>query len=87
MVHGLIYASWRDTEAVVRWCSVKKVCLIVWQNSQENTCVGVSFLIKVQARGLQFIKKTIIQHMRFSANFAKLLGTPFFMKNLRWLYR
>ena len=36
-------------EAVVQGCSVKKVFLEVWQNSQENTCAKVSFLIKLQA--------------------------------------
>ena len=40
------------TEAVVRRCSVKKVLLEMSQNSQENTCARVSFLIKLQA-GLQ----------------------------------
>ena len=33
-------------EAVVQWCSVKKVFLEISQNSQENTYVAVSFLIK-----------------------------------------
>ena len=42
-----------DTEAVARRCSVKKVFLDISQNSQENTCVKVSFLIKLQASGLQ----------------------------------
>ena len=28
-------------------CSVKKVFLEIWQNSQENTCARVSFLKKV----------------------------------------
>ena len=37
------------TEAVVRRCSVKKVFLEMSQNSQENTCARVSFLIKLQA--------------------------------------
>ena len=36
-------------EAVVQRCSVKKVFLEVSQNSQENTCARVSFLIKLQA--------------------------------------
>ena len=36
------------TEAVVLRCSVKKVLLKIWQNSQENTCVRASFLIKLQ---------------------------------------
>ena len=37
------------TEAVVQRCSVKKVFLKFLQNSQENTCARVSFLIKLQA--------------------------------------
>ena len=45
----MIYWS---TEAVARRSSVKKV-LKISQNSQENTCVGFSFLIKLQALGLQ----------------------------------
>ena len=36
------------SEAVVRRCSVKKVFLEISQNSQENTCARVSFLIKLQ---------------------------------------
>ena len=36
------------TEAVVWRCSVKKVFLGISQNSQENTCARVSFLIKLQ---------------------------------------
>ena len=36
-------------EAVVRRCSVRKVFLEISQNSQENTCARVSFLIKLQA--------------------------------------
>ena len=38
----------RWSEAVVHWCSVKKVFLEISQNSQENTCARVSFLIKLQ---------------------------------------
>ena len=34
-------------EAVVRRCSVKMVLLEISQNSQENTCARVSFLIKL----------------------------------------
>ena len=29
-------------------CSIKKTCLKILQNSQENTCIRVSFLIKLQ---------------------------------------
>ena len=47
------------TEAVSRTCYVKKVLL------QENTCVGVSFLIKR------------LQYRCFPLNFAKFLRTTF----------
>ena len=40
-------------EAVVQTCSVKKMFLETSQNSQENTCARASFLIKLQASGLQ----------------------------------
>ena len=40
-------------EAIVWGCSVEKVFLEVSQNSQENICVRASFLIKLQAYGLQ----------------------------------
>ena len=36
-------------EAVAQRCSVKKVFLEISQNSQENNCARVSFLIKLQA--------------------------------------
>ena len=39
------------TKAVVWRCSLKKVFLKISQNSQENTCVRVYFLIKLQASG------------------------------------
>ena len=39
------------TEAVAQRCSVKKVFLEVSQNSHENTCARVSFLIKLQDLG------------------------------------
>ena len=45
------YFSIQHSEAVVQMCSVKKVFLEIAQNSQENTCTRVSFLIKLQAWG------------------------------------
>ena len=36
-----------DKEAVPKKCSIKKVFLKTSQNSQENTCVGVSILKKL----------------------------------------
>ena len=44
----LIY-YWFILEAVVQECSVKKVFLEISENSQENPCARVSFLIKLQA--------------------------------------
>ena len=41
------------TEAVVRSCSVEKVFLEISQNSQENTCARICFLIKLQAKHFQ----------------------------------
>ena len=42
------------TEAVAQKCSVKTVLLEISRNSQESTGARVSFLIKLQASGLQF---------------------------------
>ena len=39
-----------QTDVVVWKCSVKKMILEISQNSQENTCVRVSFWIKLQGR-------------------------------------
>ena len=38
-----------NIEAVAQRCSVKEVFLKISQNSQENTCARVYFLIKLQA--------------------------------------
>ena len=38
-------------EAVTRTRSLKKVLLKISQDSQESTCVGVSFITKLQASG------------------------------------
>ena len=45
------------TEAAVQGCYVKKVFLKILQNSQENTCTRVFFLIKLQALGMQIYEK------------------------------
>ena len=77
-------------EAVSRRCSVKKVFLKISQNSQENTCARVSFLIKLHAiggvlrRSATLLKKRL-WHRCFPVNFPKFSRTPFFIKHLRWL--
>ena len=76
-----------STEAVVWRCSVKNVFLKISQNSLENTCARVSFLIKLyasEAWGLHLYKKRD-WHRCFPVNFAKYLRTPFFTEHLWWL--
>ena len=74
-------------EAVVQRCSVKNVFLEISQNSQENTCARVSFLIKLQASGLRpaTLLKKRLWHRRFPVKFAKFLRTAFFMEHFWWL--
>ena len=45
------------TEAVAWRCSVKKMFLEISQNSQENVCARVLFLIKLHASDLQILVK------------------------------
>ena len=64
------YKNLWNVEAVVQSCSAKKLFLEISQNSQENTCARVSFLIKLQALG-----------RCFPDNFVKFLRTPFYWQN------
>ena len=61
-------------EAVARRCSAKKLFLKILQNSQENTCVGVSFSIKLKASG---------NSVFFSVNFAKMLRAHFYLISVK----
>ena len=47
-------------EAAIRGVLCKKVFLEIWQNSQENTCVRVSFLIFFFYQG--FLSRTLTTH-------------------------
>ena len=60
VIQPLLFGSWASMiiEAVVRRCSVKKVFLEILQNSLENTCARDSFLIKLQALGLNEYEET-----------------------------
>ena len=71
-------------EAVAQRCSAKKVFLEISQNSQENTCPRVSFLIKLQVEACNVIKKDTLDRC-FPVNFAKFLRTPFLIGHLLWL--
>ena len=57
----------------------KKGVLKISQNSQENTCTRVSFLIKLQASAT-LLKKEILAKMFFSVNFAKTFQNTFFKR-------
>ena len=63
-------------EAVSQRCSVKKVFIEISQNSQENTCARVSFLIKLQASASNFIKKETLAQV-FSCEFCKISKNTF----------
>ena len=71
-----------NTEAATRGVLIKKVFLEISQDSQENTCVRVSFLIK--KRPAHLLKKRP-WHRCFPVNFVKLLKTPFLTEHIRWL--
>ena len=49
-------SDYKGAEAVVRRCSIKMVFLEISQNSQENTCARVSFLIKSKVFLCEFCK-------------------------------
>ena len=64
------------SENVARKCSVKKMFLEIPQNSQENTCARVSFLIKLQASACNFIKKEALTQV-FSCEFCENFRNTF----------
>ena len=51
---------------------MKKLFLEIVQNSQENTCARASFLINLQARSANLLKKRL-WHRYFLVTFAKFL--------------
>ena len=60
---------------------MKKVFIVILENSKENVCARVSFLIKLQASGLrpETLLKKRLWHRCFSVNFAKFLKTSFLL--------
>ena len=65
---------------VVQRCSVEKLFWEISQNPQENTCVRVSFLIRLQALGFRpaTLLKKRLWYRCFPVNVAKFLRTAFF---------
>ena len=69
----------RSAEALPQRCSVRKVFLEISQNSQEDTCATVSFLIKLQASDLQLYKKETLAQV-FSYEFCEISKNTFFYR-------
>ena len=67
------------TEAVAQSYRVKKVFLEISQNSQENTCPRVSFLISCIPEACNFIKKDTLAHVS-SCEFYKISNNTFFYR-------
>ena len=63
-------------EAVTRRFFVKKVFLEISQNSQENTCARVSFLINLQAAACNFVVKETLT-LFLSCEFCKISKNNF----------
>ena len=61
----------------------KKVFLKVSQNSQENTCARVSFLIKLQAWPCNFVKNGTLAQV-FSCELCEISKKNFFPIEHRW---
>ena len=62
----------------------KKVFLKISQNSLENTCTRVSFLIKLQTQAWNFIKKDTLAQV-FPCEFCEIFKSTFFIEHLRWV--
>ena len=67
-------------EAVARRCSVKKEFLEILQNSQENTCARVTFLIKLQTSACNFIEKETLAQV-FSSELCETSKNTSFLQN------
>ena len=68
-------------EAATRGVLCKKVFQGILENSQENTCARVSFLLKLKAWPATLLtKKTLVQV--FSCQFCEISNSTFFTENL-----
>ena len=56
--------------------------LKISQNTQENTCVGVSILLKLQTLSCKFFKKEALVQV-FSCKLSKIFKKAFFTEHLR----
>ena len=79
---GPFCADYLGTEAATIGVPWKKVFLEILQNSQENNCARVSFLIKLQVLVCNFIKKESLAQV-FSFEFCEISKNNFFTEHLR----
>ena len=75
-------ADYLGTEAATIGVPWKKVFLEILQNSPENNCARVSFLIKLQVLVCNFIKKESLAQV-FSFEFCEISKNNFFTEHLR----
>ena len=66
-------------------CSVKKVFLEIWQNSQKSTGARASFNKVAGFRPATLLKKKRPLHKCFSVNFVKFLRTTSYTEHVWWL--
>ena len=69
-------------EAATEGVLQEKIFLEISQNSQENTCARVSFLIKSQGSACNFIKKEALGQM-FSCKYCEISKFTFLTEHLR----
>ena len=66
----------KSRKNIMNICSTKKLFLKILGYSQEDTCVGVSFLITLQAFSHAILLKRDLQHRCLPVNIAQFLRTP-----------
>ena len=76
----------KSTEAVAQRCSVKNLFIEIFQNSYQNTCVRVSFFIKLQASMCNFIKKETLAQV-FPCEFCKIFKNTYFYRTRGGCFR
>ena len=70
------------TEAATGGVLLKKLFLKISQNSQENTCARVSFLINCKSEACNFIRKETLALM-FSGEFCEIFKNTYFEEHLQ----
>ena len=67
-IYPIVYIQLWLSRSSHRKCSIKNVFLEISQNSQENTCARISFLIKFQASGRNFQEHLLYRTLLVTAS-------------------